>query len=758
MVLKAKAFLSRLPVGIVLMFLAVTVLVPITSAEPARADLCADAPVPSNPWDHDLSMIYRPKLEGGVVTTPKPAQAFGADRDTTLAQMYGINYRFVAYDASCNWGTDSLFTFAADTDSSMFAFAEYPVAFATIASVFTLDDSWRNSLDGAVDGVVKELGAGLFASLAGLMILLGGVGVLLGARKGDISKAFTNLMWVIVVIGGVAATMAIPNQITDTSEDALMSVVDTGVAALPGASDAPEDATSMSKVGTVIEPLNTDILYRNWLQGQFGSAEGVGAKNYGGQIYKATHLDWWEGRTVINDPTGEGQKIIDAKQKLFKDTVDKIEKEDPRAFEYLKGKNTSRMGSTATAILQAWLTLPFFVIGMLSVGVALVTIRIIVMLLPIILLGGLFEPSRNWMLGVLQKYSGNIVRAPLTFIAALANAAIVSAIYKSDAPAFGKLLLAVVTMIVLWGIAKPQVTPVPLMRSGANGVKKLVTLIAAKKFLDSRAPKTATKSATPSASRKAGQQPVAADRQVSGSPVRGALGPGGSEVPVRRVNTEAAQQPMPGVPVNRRIGGTRKAPETHRLEAGAVPTSGAPSAPNADAQRPVSDGPAAGTTNISPTVIPVDRRLPGRPVSPATSDQGAPQVTAGTGPTGAGRPPLSGTTPGSPGGAASDAPGSGSASGAQSSARQEPMADTSWQSSYETLELRDDAAGPGAASGTVIFTPKNAQRENRQGGVSEGNLSYNEGKPQFNVWSPAESGTNAGGNTQSPRRESGPAA
>lgn len=86
------------------------------------------------------------------------------------------------------------------------------------------------------------------------------------------------------------------------------------------------------------------------------------------------------------------------------------------------------------------------------------------------------------------------------------------------------------------------------------------------------------------------------------------------------------------------------------------------------------------------------------------------------------------------------------------------MADTSWQSSYETLELRDDAAGPGAASGTVIFTPKNAQRENRQGGVSEGNLSYNEGKPQFNVWSPAESGTNAGGNTQSPRRESGPAA
>lgn len=778
MAYKARMLMARLPMGLVIVFLAVTILVPIMAAQPARADICADTPRPVNPWDHDLSMIYRPALDGdGNIIEPRPHGAFGENRDTTPALMYGTEYKFIAYDASCNWGTDSLFTFAADTDSKMFAFAEYPVSFAAIASKFTLDSSWRDSLDGAVDGVVKELGSGIFGALAGLMILLGGVAVLLGARKGDLGKAMTNVLWIFVIVAGVGVTMASPAKITDTADDAIMSVVDTGVGALPGSPNKDgENPSSEEKVYGAIDPINTDVLYRNWQIGQFGSADGVAAKKYGGAFFVATHLSWHEGKIVRDDPTGEGQKIIDEKERQFKDVMSNIEKEDPTAFEYIKGKNTSRLGSTMTAILQSWLTLPFFIIGMLSVGVALLTIKIVVMLLPMILLGGLFEPSRNWMLSILQKYSGNIVRAPITFVAALANAAIVSAIYKSDAPAFGKLLLAVVTMVILWGIAKPQVTPMPLARTGASAIKKIVTLVAAKKFMDSRATKNAPSPAPTTPKPSASQAPVAQptapmNRRVAASPVRGALPAGTNEVPVRRVDTEAAQQPAPGVPVSRQIGGPpQRVPQSHRLDAGAVPTSSAPTKQLGTGASSATEtsAPAAGTTSLPPTVIPVGRRLPGASVPAAQEGEGAPQAARGSGPVGSdtgqqapqqgsGYRELPSSTPGAPGAAAGDAQGAATASGAQSSSQQ-PMADTSWQANYETLELRDDARGPDGSGGTVIFTPKNAQREKRQGGVSEGNLSYSEGKPQFTVWSPAENAPGNGSRTQGPRDTNGPAA
>src|SRR5699024_11913448 len=102
---------------------------------------------------------------------------------------------------------------------------------------------------------------------------------------------------------------------------------------------------------------------------------------------------WWEGRTVQLDPDGKGQEVIDHKNAAFENTVDAIESADPDAFEHIKGKNVQRTGTIISAILQAWLSLPFYIVAIEAVGFVLLTLRVVVMLLPMLALAGVLEPS-----------------------------------------------------------------------------------------------------------------------------------------------------------------------------------------------------------------------------------------------------------------------------------------------------------------------------------------------------------------------------
>lgn len=746
--IRARALIGRVPVVLVLLFAAVTVVGPVVTASPARADLCAEAPVPANPWDDDLSQVHRPPLnDDGSIASEQPNTAFGAERDTSLAKMYGTDYTFFAYDASCNWGTDSLFSFGAASDTKIFKWATYPFAFAYASTVIAMDSGWKESLDGAVSDVVSKIGKDIFNAAAGLMIAAAAVVALLAARTGDISRAFTQLMWVLALVGVAAISIGNPSVFTKTADDAVLSVMNTAGSAIPATRDDLAEASAQEKVLSNLDTINNDVYYRAWLQGELGSADGVAATNYGATLFNATHLTWWEGKIVRDDPAGEGQKIIDRKQQDFKDTVDKIEKEDPTAFEYIKGRNVNRMGTTISAILQAWLSLPFYIVAMCSVGVALLTIRIAVMLLPVLALAGLFEPTRFWMLGILQKYSGNIVRAPMAFAAALVNVAIVGALFQGDMPIFGKVLVSVIVMVILWTIAKPQVLPAPIMRTGMSVGRRALSLVAAKKVLDATdRPKGNDRDDDNSASRSRPSNPTGPSGgggqgtsrgQLPVAPVhsRAALGAPPVREPVEvtahRVETEPLGDP---VPVRRRIDATRT-PSPREL----------PAAGNAGA---ASDGAttrtAAGNGTVRTTLV-------------TTAPQGAPADPWTTPAPGTEKPSSNTLVRYEVPASRWDAQG-GSTSTAETPHPEAATGDnekaSAWQPGYERVELRRAPVNEGVLQGDAIFMPRSSAANAAHASanyVSDGNTTWRDGEASFEVWTPPTDPAATGGAGDRPR-------
>lgn len=459
-------FREKIPFGLVMVFVAIVLTPVFAVSAPARADICSEVPAPANPWTDQFSRIMAPPVGDDANITVDPGPDPLQHEEVPLFKWYGTNYQFFAYDASCNWGTDLVWTAGASSDSSLYQVATYPFAIAYGVTVIAMSDGWKEALDSAVGDVTATLGESMFAALAGIVITVAGILALWASRSGDVPKVFGQAMWVTCLLGVAAVSIASPQLLTNSADRAVTSLVTTAGSAVPaGAADGeesvvdPDDLTALQKVTGNLDSVNRDVYYRGWLQGQLGDADGVAATEYGDALFRSTHLTWWEGRTVQLDPEGAGQDILDRKEESFKDTVDAIEDEDPAAFEHLKGAGVNRLGTTVATILQAWLALPFYIVAMIAVGVALVTLRIVVMLLPMLTLAGIMEPTRMWMLGVLQKYSKNVVIAPLAFVGALVNIAAVGALFRSDLPMVVKVFLSVVLMIVLWTLIKPPVLP-----------------------------------------------------------------------------------------------------------------------------------------------------------------------------------------------------------------------------------------------------------------------------------------------------------
>lgn len=581
--MRAVRFIQeKVPFGLVVVFVAVLFTPMFGFVTPARADICSTVPAPANPWSDPFSRIMAPPLDddGNISVDPDPDPLqYG---EVPLYKWYGTNYKFFAYDASCNWGTDLVWTAGASTDTAIYQVATYPFAIAYGVTVIAMADTWKDSLDSAVEDVTSALGETMFAALATIVITVAGLLALFAARSGDVPKVFGQAMWVICLIGVAALSIANPQVFTKLADDSVTSLVTTAGKAVPAGEAEKEDSvvdpadlTALQKATGNLDSINRDVYFRGWLQGQLGDADGVAAKKHGGNLFRATHLTWWEGRTVQRDPEGAGQEILDRKETLFKDTVSAIEEDDPAAFEHIKGQGVNRLGTVVATILQAWLALPFYIVAMIAVGVALVTIRIVVMLLPMLTLAGMMEPARMWMLGVLQKYSKNVIIAPLAFAGAMVNITVVGVLFRSDLPMVVKVFLSVVVMIVLWTLIKPPILPGAVSSRLGAMVRRAASTAAGIKIAGATKPAEQTENSDQPQSPESNRSGAAPRPSKESRPVAGMVGSSyigeerqlpasvgyaspGSEV--AKVNRPAAGSAPNWVPVTR-VSGAPESPQ-----------------------------------------------------------------------------------------------------------------------------------------------------------------------------------------------------
>lgn len=784
---RVRVALSKFPLAMIAVLLLGFIVIPTVSAPPARADLCSSPPTPANPWSDSWSLAYAPPTTSdGKIAIEPPEDPFAEGSSTRLTQWYGTNYQIFAYDPSCNMGRDYVYNMMAGQQTDTYRIATIPYATASAVTTIAMGGSWRTDLDNAVSEVTGALGEGMFNALAGVFFTIAAVVAFWASRRGDVPRVMTNFMWGLAVLAMAGISINSSAALTEAVDGTVDSVVQTAGDTVPGGpadkerdepltgnqSGAAQDAQDerVSNVLGNLDAINRDVLYRGWLEAELGSADGVAATKYGPQLYKSTHLTYWEGYTVLHDPNGKGQEIIDTKAESFKETVENIKDEDPQAYAYINGKDTHRTSTILWAILQTFLSLPFYIIAMAAVAVALVTVRIVVMLLPVIALGGTLEITRGWFLGIVQKYSGNIVKAPFAFIGALVNVAAVGALFRTALPAWAKLFFAIVLMIILWGMVKPQVTPIPLARAGMGVIRKGASLLAMRRMMSGGAqqqapsPSPTDKSnASPSANRSTAQKPVAQgqdapqftrpsryrDRYVNHGRT---YVPASASVPVERVGGGADQAPA--------AGDSHSLPVPRTADSRALPAAG--STDTAAPRGAELDGytPAAGVDTRTPAPAPRGLEAwlqgPARQLPAAPSTRQAPEVpvvrarSVGTPPThsapGAERPSGRPTSTSVPAQAPTEAPAPAPASPEREAAAAAGSPARSQGPTEATMPVRDASA---PLSPDAIWTPQNpnpsAPQAGGQEGVSEANLTYRaDGSRVFQVWTPEAAGSGKG--------------
>jgi hypothetical protein len=138
-----------------------------------------------------------------------------------------------------------------------------------------------------------------------------------------------------------------------------------------------------------------NLLYRNWLRGELGSADSPTAQKYGEILYDSKSLTWEQAQNIANDPSGSArQQIISEKQTEWEKVAKQIKTEDPEAYQYLQGtKGMDRIGAGFIAILSALFFAMFDIVASVLVLLGFLIFRWAVIAAPVLGTVGMLRPA-----------------------------------------------------------------------------------------------------------------------------------------------------------------------------------------------------------------------------------------------------------------------------------------------------------------------------------------------------------------------------
>jgi len=248
------------------------------------------------------------------------------------------------------------------------------------------DSMWGWS-NGLVKKATKAVYQKVFSVFGVVTIAIVGLYLLWRSRQANMSDALTTAGWavmVMVVVTAVAAWPMVSAHLADSTLVTSLGLVHSAVGPQPQNIPTAKCINAMPNppAGTKHDPslcqdhrsaaiISSDtatetILYNNWLRGTLGSATSDTAKMYGPSLYRASALSWSETRQIERaqhakppDPSVR-ERIYAQKEADFRKIADQIKVDDPDAYSYLTGRQTSaRVGSGLIAIISA-LAFSFF--------------------------------------------------------------------------------------------------------------------------------------------------------------------------------------------------------------------------------------------------------------------------------------------------------------------------------------------------------------------------------------------------------------
>ncbi|GLY54836.1 hypothetical protein [Lentzea sp. NBRC 102530] len=193
--------------------------------------------------------------------------------------------------------------------------------------------------------------------------------------------------------------------------------------------------------------LHDEIVWKTWLTGEFGSAEGDLAQKYGRPLIDAQA---WSTVEIAEQKDGD-QKLLDAKRENFKKIAAELQKSGSN-YDTFRGKDGSRKGAGFGAFVKAAAYAPFQLISLVGIFLAQLLFRLAVMLGPVLGLL-MFMPGVARTVG--RAIGGALIQGLILVGASIVHAILLNAVLKMQVGLFAQLLIITGLTIVMWQAVKP---------------------------------------------------------------------------------------------------------------------------------------------------------------------------------------------------------------------------------------------------------------------------------------------------------------
>lgn len=411
-------------------------------------DDCKEAPTPDVPGQGIAGFF-----SSSPDKPPAPADPFAEGAKTTIYEQYGYaGLRWSTYDLGC--GPDAMRNPDAVIGT---AFANWVLQPALALTALTgsvtevaFNPTFLNVFDPVITRVSTALHENLFATWIPAVLALLGILLIWRANRASLATSAAAVGWALIVVILATALFRWPVAAGHAADLTVTRTLGTVVEKLDG-HDADVDP------GTAVASNVVDsILYEAWLAGTLGSADSKTAQKYGADLFRAQALTWSEARRVEQNPDA-AEDLLESKQEAWKDIADKIQDEDPNAYEYLTGQRSdTRVGYSFLALLATFLSLPFLLVSALLLLGCFMIVRLAVMLFPAFATLGAFPQGRGLITGLGRTVAAAIVNSIVFGIGAGITVSVLGILMApSGAPAWLGLVLMPLFTFVMWMALKP---------------------------------------------------------------------------------------------------------------------------------------------------------------------------------------------------------------------------------------------------------------------------------------------------------------
>ena len=396
---------------------------------PAYADTCNTAPVPERPGAGMVGAIDPPALDHG-------------DPNSNYGKYSYAGSVWHVYDTNCGLSTtitDPNAVIDSWAGNQLFNVGKNIVgATNSLHYAMLSQDSMFKPLDNAVEKAAQTFYDNVYVRWFGPVALILAIMLFRYIWTGDLATISRRGMWALAGMW-LAASVLVLGPVYGEVDNLLLQKTSQVQAGF-----LPADQVD-SQRNTLPDSLYDNVVYRNWLRGEFGDPDSPQAKQYGAELLD----DQAWTKSDVN--SADDQAKVQAKQNDYKSLPDKL----GSSAGFFQGTEGSRTGDGFLAMFQGVAYSLFQLFAKASVLLAQVLLRVLMLAAPLIGLAAMVLPE---LLPKVMKAAGAVLFNVL-LLSALAgmHALLLNLIFGAgdQLSLLAQMLLASLITLVFFMIGRP---------------------------------------------------------------------------------------------------------------------------------------------------------------------------------------------------------------------------------------------------------------------------------------------------------------